>query len=191
MDNYLLTYVLITAKLDAASHCWVTSLANYNFRLHYSAGKANIDADALLRVSWPGCTPDSTSTNIKVTAAAVQVVQEAALQGPASPTEAYSNNLHILDMLQDRNQVPSMTLEEWHQAQEADSILSLVIARLREGMLGKSQSKATDPPRPVSLGENGIILFLKRVSYTDKPDKGNWRRPSSSWFYQLHIGRLL
>ena len=34
MDNNLLTYVLTTTKLDAARHCWVTSLANYNFRLH-------------------------------------------------------------------------------------------------------------------------------------------------------------
>ena len=67
MDNNPLTYVLTTAKLDAASHGLVTSLANYNFRLHYRAGKANIDADALSRVSWPGCMPDNTSTHIKVT----------------------------------------------------------------------------------------------------------------------------
>ena len=151
MDNNLLTYVL-TAKLDAASHCWVTSLANYNFRLHYRAGKANIDADALLRVSWPGCMPDSTSTHIKVTAAAMQAVQEAALQGPVSPIEAYSSDLHILDMLQDSNQVASMTLEDWHQAQEVDPVLSLVITRLRDGMLGKSQSKATDPPKVSQFG---------------------------------------
>ena len=45
-DNNPLTYVLTTVKLDAVSHCWVASLANYNFRLHYRAGKANIDADA-------------------------------------------------------------------------------------------------------------------------------------------------
>ena len=70
-DNNPLTYVLTTAKLDAASHCWVTSLANYNFRLHYRAGKANIDADALSRVSWTGCMPDSSGIHIKVTAAAV------------------------------------------------------------------------------------------------------------------------
>ena len=38
-----------------------------------------------------------------------------------------------------------MTLEDWCQAQEADPILSLVITRLRDGMLGKGQSKATDP----------------------------------------------
>ena len=144
--------MLTTAKLDAASHHWVTSLANYNFRLHYRAGKANIDADALSRVSWPGCLPDNTSTHIKVTAAAMQAVQEAALQGPASPIEAYSCSLHILDVLQDSKQIASMTLEDWHQAQEADPIMSLVITRLREGMLGKSQPKATDAPKVSQFG---------------------------------------
>ena len=34
-DNNPLTYMLTTAKLDAASHCWVASLANYNFQLYY------------------------------------------------------------------------------------------------------------------------------------------------------------
>ena len=152
MDNNLLTYVLNTAKLDAASHCWVATLANHNFRLYYRAGKANIDADALSRVSWPGCMPDSTSIHIKVTAAAVQAVQEGVFQGPASTIEAYSSDLHILDVLQDSNQVASMTLEDWHQAQEADSILSLLITRLRDGMLGKSQSKATIPPKVSQFG---------------------------------------
>ena len=70
-DNNPLTYMLSTAKLDAASHCWVTSLDNYNFWLFYQAGKTNIDADALLRVSWPGCMPDNSGTHLKVTAAAV------------------------------------------------------------------------------------------------------------------------
>ena len=85
MDNNLLMYVLTTAKLDAASHHWFTSLANYNFRLHYRAGKANIDADALSRVSWPGCMPGNTSTCIKVTAAAVQAVQKLPYRGLLAP----------------------------------------------------------------------------------------------------------
>ena len=34
-DNNPLTYVLMTAKLDAMGHRWVTSLANYSFHLHY------------------------------------------------------------------------------------------------------------------------------------------------------------
>ena len=110
MDNDPLTYVLTTAKLDAASHCRVTSLANYNFRLHYRAGKVNIDADALSRVSWPGCMPDSSGTHLKVTAAAVQAVQEATLKWLVSSIEAYSCNLHVLDAIQDSKQVACVTL---------------------------------------------------------------------------------
>ena len=84
-DNNPLTYTLTTTKLDAASHCWVASLANYNFWLHYQAGKTNIDADALSRVSQLGCIPDNSGTHLKVTTTAVQAVQEAALEGSVSP----------------------------------------------------------------------------------------------------------
>ena len=163
-DNNPLTYVLTTAKLDAARHCWVVSLANYNFILHYRAGKANIDADALLRVSWPGCMPDSSGTHLKVTTTAVWAVQEATLKELVSPIEAYSCNLHILDAIQDSKQVVCMTLEDWHQAQEAGHVLSLVIARLRDGMLGKGQSQTTDPPKSVNTGGSTIICCSKRVS---------------------------
>ena len=73
-DNNPLTYVLTTAKLDATSHYWVASLANHNFWLHYQARKADIDADALSRVSWPGYISDDSGTHLKVTAAAMQVL---------------------------------------------------------------------------------------------------------------------
>ena len=74
--------------------------------------------------------PDNSSTHLKVTAAAVQAVQEAALEGPASPIKAYSYDLHIMDTVQDSQQVTCMTLEDWHQAQQVDPTLSLVISRL-------------------------------------------------------------
>ena len=70
-DNNPLTYVLMMVQLDAASHHWVASLANYNFQLYYRAGKTNIDVDALSRVSWPGCMPDTSDMHIPVTAVAV------------------------------------------------------------------------------------------------------------------------
>ena len=190
-DNNLLTYILTTTKLDAASHCWVTSLANYNFQLHCQARMTNIDMDALLRVSWLGCMPDNSGTHLKFTAAAVQAVQEDALKGPISPIEAYICYLHIMDAVQDSQQVTCMTLENWHQAQEADPVLSLVTVRLRDGMLGKCQSKATDPPNLVSTGGSITIYCSNRVSCTDGPGPENLRRPSFSWFCQLHIGRLL
>ena len=51
-DNNPLTYVLTTAKLDVVGHRWVTSLANYNFHLHYQSGRSNVEADALSRINW-------------------------------------------------------------------------------------------------------------------------------------------
>ena len=45
--------------------------------------------------------PDNSGSHLKVTAAVVQAVQEAALKGPTSPIEAYSCDLHILDTVQD------------------------------------------------------------------------------------------
>ena len=37
-DNNSLTYILTTAKLGSVSHCWVASLANYNFQLYCRVG---------------------------------------------------------------------------------------------------------------------------------------------------------
>ena len=71
IDNNPLTCAY---KLDAASHHWVASLASYNLQLYYWAEKTNIDADALLSVSWPGCMPDNSGTPLKVTATAVWAV---------------------------------------------------------------------------------------------------------------------
>ena len=189
MDNNPLMYVLTTAKLDAASHHWVTSLANYNFILHYRTGKANIDTDALSRLSWPG--PNSSGTHLKVTATAVRVVQEAALKGLVSPIEACSCDLHVLDAMQESKQVTCMTLDDWHQVREMDPVLSLVITRLRDGMLGKRQSQTTDPPKSFSNSGSAIIWCSKRVSYTDEPSLENQRWPSFSWFCQLYKGMLL
>ena len=115
-DNNPLIYVLTMAKLDAVSHWWVASLANYNFQLYYWAGKTNINADTSSRVSWPGCMSDNSGTHLQVMAAALWAMQEAALKGLTSPIEAYSCNLHLLDSVQDSQQVACMTMEDWHQA---------------------------------------------------------------------------
>ena len=145
-NNNLLTYILTTAKLDAASHCWVASLANYNFRLHYWSGKTNINADALSRVSWPECMPDNLGTGLKVNAAAVRAIQEAALDQPACPIEAYSYDLHVIGAIQDSQQVAQTTLDDWQQAQEADLVLGIIII-MRGGMLDQDWCKKTDSPK--------------------------------------------
>ena len=111
------------------------------------AGKTSIDADALLRVSWLGCMPDTSDMHIQVTAVAIQAVQEAAVEGSVSLIEAYSRDVHILDPVEDSQQVACMTTDDWHQIQQADPVLGLVIARLQEVTLSQCQLKATNPPK--------------------------------------------
>ena len=50
-DNNPLTYILMTAKLDATGHRWIASLGPYHFDLHYKPGKKN-PADPLSRINW-------------------------------------------------------------------------------------------------------------------------------------------
>ena len=70
-DNNPLTYVLTTAKLDAAGHRWVAQLANYNFSLEYRAGRLNADADALSRITWD-TVPEEETTPAEVVVALLQ-----------------------------------------------------------------------------------------------------------------------
>ena len=59
-----------------------------------------------------------------------------------------------------------MTLEDWHQAQEADPVLSLVITRLRDGTLGKGQSNTMDPPEISQYRwEHNHLLLKKGILY--------------------------
>ena len=48
-DNNPLTYLLTTAKLDAASYRWLAALSTFTFNVKYRAGKQNTDADGLSR----------------------------------------------------------------------------------------------------------------------------------------------
>ena len=145
-NNSPLTYILTMAKLDTASHHCVVSLANYNFQLYYRVGKTNIDVDALWRMLWPGCVPNTLGTHQWVTAVMVHAMQEAVLEGQVSPIETYSWNLHILDLVGDSWQVTCMTDNEWHQTQWADPVLSFVIMRMQDGTLGQHPLMPTDPP---------------------------------------------
>ena len=156
------------AKLDAVSHWWVTSLANYNFWLHCQVGKTNIDTDALLRMFWLRCIPDNSGTHPQVTTAALWAVQEADLGDTTSPIKAYSCNLHILGSVQDSQQVTYMTMQDWHQAQQVDPILSLVITRLLDGTLGQQQSKQTDLPELNHFLHEWNHLLLWKTSCTQR-----------------------
>ena len=91
--------------------------------------------------------PDNSGTSLKVNAAAVRAMQEAALDQPACPIEDYSYDLHVTGAIQDSQQVAQMTLDDWQQAQEVDPVLGVIIKRLREGTLEEDWCKKTDSPK--------------------------------------------
>lgn len=60
-DNNPLTYLLTTAKLDAASYRWLAALSTFTFDIKYRAGKQNMDADGLSRRDHGALENDATS----------------------------------------------------------------------------------------------------------------------------------
>ena len=60
-DNNPLTYVLKSAKLDAASYRWLAALSTFDFNIKYRAGKSNQDADGLSRRPHDTPTDDDVS----------------------------------------------------------------------------------------------------------------------------------
>ena len=106
--------------------------------------------------------PDNLGTSLKVTAAAVRAIQEAALEKPVCPIKAYSYDLHVVMAIQDNKQVAQMTLDDWHQVQEVDPVLSIVMAKLREGTPGQDWSKMTDSPELSQYRREKNNLVLKK-----------------------------
>ena len=89
-------------------------------------------------------------------------MQEAALIGPASPIEAYSCDLHVMDPVADSAQVTCMITEDWQQAQLADPILGQVIAKMQNQTLGQCLYKPTKPPKFWQLLWEGKHLKLRQ-----------------------------
>ena len=59
-----------------------------------------------------------------------------------------------------------MTLDDWHQAQEVDPVLGIIVKRLREGMLEQDWSKKTDPPKLSHYRrEQNNLVLQKGVLY--------------------------
>ena len=165
----------------------MASLAIYNFKLYYRAGKTNIGVDTLLRVSWPDFMPKALGTHHQVPVVAIKALQEDTLEGPASPIEAYSCNLHILDLVGDGLQVNCMTTDDWHQTKRADPVLSLVIMRMQEGTLGQSPCKAADLPELcMFLWEHNHLKVRQGILYRKLLSKES-QEPNCNWSCQPHI----
>ena len=110
--------------------------------------------------------PDSLGTGQKVHAAAIRAIQEAALDQPACPIEAYSHDIHVIREMQDSQQVAHMTLNDWHQVQEADPALAAIMERLKAGPLNQEWCKQTNSPElNLYKQEQNNLILQKGILY--------------------------
>jgi transposase InsO family protein len=124
-DNNPLTYVLASAKLDAAGHRWLASLSSYNFSISYRAGKHNVDADALSRIQWTDAESLSTIPPEGVEA----VCQAQLLQFPLVEALCLEEGLDI----DGTSEELSANRAKIRDAQSSDRVIDEVMQLVRKG----------------------------------------------------------
>lgn len=162
-DSNPLTYLLTSAKLDAASDRWLSALSTYSFKIIYRAGKLNADADSLSRRPHVNSSTDSMSQkekerilrfteqhlenqNICIDRQAVKALCDRQLMcsiPDVTPSFALVQSLSMSsDSLPDSYTadeqfasalVPQLSSAEIASKQHADRVISHVIAQLETG----------------------------------------------------------
>ena len=67
MDNYPLTYFMLSPNLDATKYCWINYLVPFTFSLEYQKGKNNVLADALSKNGRKQLPPEETDVILRAT----------------------------------------------------------------------------------------------------------------------------
>ena len=135
-DNNPLMYILTMVNLDTTGQRWVTSLANYDFKVKYRSGKQNIDADSLSRIPWD--------------AEHVHAVLEG---GCVASCEL----LHLVGMKSVRPEVlPKLSQNDWLKEQKADSAIRKAI------QLVKMNKHLQYKCEPIDSDEFKMIMRFKK-----------------------------
>ena len=122
IDNNPLTYIMSTPNLDATGHCWVSTLAKYDFWLEYQKGRDNAVADALSQVTTP-LPPEALQAILD--GVAVGTSQQAERERPA-----ISKNDQLLEQevcVATGRAVVEMHVTDWAAAQKEDPELDAVL----------------------------------------------------------------
>ena len=167
-DNNPLTYVLISAKLDACGQRWVSAIALMNFQIHYKPGKTNIDADALSRILWTE----------KLTDEEVQGTLKGHLEKPECLWEAYACSVKIVEDLQPNLEPARMDSKALAKAQNQDPTLSAIKRMIRNKSLFRRRATSRDSPELKTYIHQRTKLKLRAgVLYRYTED---WSRPDRS-----------
>uniref|UniRef100_A0A3Q2XXG7 Gypsy retrotransposon integrase-like protein 1 n=1 Tax=Hippocampus comes TaxID=109280 RepID=A0A3Q2XXG7_HIPCM len=153
-DNNPLTYVLTSAKLDAAGHRWLAALSTYHFTIKYRAGQANKDADGLSRRPQEPphedeafCKERARISDMKErlieTSSQVDHETFTALcqrhsvpfpSGPVVVVESLAIDPSVVPEAYGEDILPSMTDADWRREQRVDPSIARVITLLEGGV---------------------------------------------------------
>jgi hypothetical protein len=183
-DNNPLTYVLTSAKLDAAGHRWVAALANYDFRIHYKAGSTHTDVDALSRIPWPDCLRQIDRDVVHAVCRSCTMSTPAYIESLAAAPRMLNpfNSDGLYHHLQ------QMTSEDWVQAQSSDPVLSRLRQLLQDGELQSYRAVASDSDvlrrylrlRKQLILQDGVLYRILRTTDQMQPIQ-QLMLPSSYW----------
>ncbi|XP_055957860.1 retrovirus-related Pol polyprotein from transposon opus isoform X1 [Patella vulgata] len=146
-DNNPLTYILTTAKLDATGHRWLAALSNYNFSIKYRAGRKNMDADALSRMTendYQEVSPDVMEA-IRNSDTDEGYIQTVSMSHQVSP------NMMTLT-------TPIVSLGEWERRQGEDPLLRQLCNDILNGRPARTK---TGSPEEAALYRHYEHFVLK------------------------------
>ena len=90
--------------MDAAGHCWVATLANYNFALSYQLQKMNVNVDTLSHILGKQNIQHINTDTVCVLIS--HVVQD------TTCIQAYSSNIIVTETLDMQKDPKAMSLED-------------------------------------------------------------------------------
>ena len=167
-DNNPLMYVLMTTKLDATGHRWITGLANYNFHILYQSGKSIVEADALSRHDWEKDDKTLSADSIQAIVTVALIAQgndyietiPCSPQIIESPTPSIHDNAQVVCKSITTSEIKSnsdsssypdlswnlkcMTMLDWVKVQAEDQVIGNLIQWYKARELHKG--KDTDSP---------------------------------------------
>ena len=128
-DNNPLTYVLTTAKLDAAGHRWLATLASYHFNIKYRPGHKNLDADALSRLPRRFDVQQDSEGNVELSTEVVGAVCSSLQHRPLVETFCLSAQPVIGEPFEEFN----LGVRNWRIAQREDPTIRYFLQSVTNG----------------------------------------------------------
>ena len=167
-DNNPMTYVLTTAKLDAAGHRWLAALASYNFDIKYRPGTVNVNADILSRY------PKDADTDSEVSQESVAAICEGLVVESLIETVCLSS--HTTDTEEELFSEMIATPRDWRVAQRDDPVIGSILPYITNGVQPKQSRLPPGYESRQYLREFPHLKLYRGVLYRVTQSDGQQKR---------------